>query len=70
MDLGPLQNSTLDESFREGVSLMDVKRFHSTTVEVENLVMYSRNRFKRDTVSGAWKRQWVDGKSTVCWNSC
>lgn len=59
MVLRPLPNWTAEEYCRECAGLMNVKCFNAMVVDCQNLVMYLRTRFERDTALGAWKRRWA-----------
>lgn len=58
-DLGPLPNCTLDQYFREGAGVTNVKRFDAMTVDGWCLVIYDRSCFERDTFLDAWRRCWA-----------
>lgn len=49
----------MDENRRKCALLMNLKRFDTMAVDADNLVVYNRFRFERDTPLAAWKRQWV-----------
>lgn len=57
MDFSPIPNWPVDEYRHECVGLMNVKCFDSIAVECQNLSIYDRTRFKRDTVLGPWKER-------------
>lgn len=57
MDPGPLLNWTLDEYCRERTGLMNVLHFDAMAVDGRNVVVYDRNRFKRDPALSAWKQK-------------
>lgn len=59
MSLGPLPNWTLDEYGRECAGLMNVKIFDAMAVDGENLVIYDKSRFERDSTLNTWKKRWA-----------
>lgn len=58
VETGPDSRWTLSEYCRESGRMVDAGRFSAMAVVGENLLVYNRNSFQRDTVVGAWKRCW------------